>query len=482
VIQSPLISNIGGYINGQWAQSASGESMPVIDRATGEHLADVPCMGEAEAQKAVEAAVAALNVRASAQQRREWLLALHQVLLDNKEELARIITLEHGKPLKESRVEVEYAAGFQRFFADQLDRLEPETLPGAIRDCQWVVHRRPVGVAGLITPWNFPLAMLAKKIAPALAAGCSIVVKPASITPLITVALAELIDRLNLPAGKFNLVLGHPKPIAKVLCSHPAVRLISFTGSTEIGKQLIHDTSPYVKRLSLELGGNAPFIVFEDADIDDAATQLIANKFRAGGQTCVCANRVYVHRRIEQPFIEAVVERVRKLRVGNGLDPTTDIGPLINRAAFDKVAAHVADAISHGANRLAGDDPAPPRQDWGAFYPPTVLTNIRPEMRICREETFGPVLPIATFDNEDTVVDEANGTPYGLAAYIFTRDAGRADRVVPQMRFGHVGLNTGSGPTPEAPFGGMKQSGFGREGGFEGLLEFCETQTVAAGG
>jgi succinate-semialdehyde dehydrogenase/glutarate-semialdehyde dehydrogenase len=202
VIQSPLISNIGGYINGQWAQSASGESMPVIDRATGEHLADVPCMGEAEAQKAVEAAVAALNVRASAQQRREWLLALHQVLLDNKEELARIITLEHGKPLKESRVEVEYAAGFQRFFADQLDRLEPETLPGAIRDCQWVVHRRPVGVAGLITPWNFPLAMLAKKIAPALAAGCSIVVKPASITPLITVALAELIDRLNLPAGQ----------------------------------------------------------------------------------------------------------------------------------------------------------------------------------------------------------------------------------------------------------------------------------------
>lgn len=479
MIESPLITRIGGYINGRWTQAASGETTIVLNRATGEHLAEVPCMGEEEALSAVEAADLALRITASPEQRRDWLLALHESLLANKEELARIITLEHGKPRNESSVEVEYAAGFLRFFAQQLARLEPEILPEPIRNCRWAIHHRPAGVAGLITPWNFPLAMLAKKIAPALATGCSVVVKPASITPLITVVLAGLIDQIELPAGKFNLVLGRPGPIGQVLCSHPAVRLISFTGSTEIGRLLIQNTAPHVKRLSMELGGNAPFIVFEDADLEATADQLVANKFRAGGQTCVCANRVFVQQNIVDSFTNAVAERVRKLRVGDGMDPETDIGPLINRDAFDKVVDHVRDALDHGAKRVVGDDPPRPEHDWGVFYPPTVLTGIQSNMRISREETFGPVVPIATFAAEETVVEQANDTPYGLAAYVFTRDQQRAERVIPQLRFGHIGLNTGTGPTPEAPFGGMKQSGFGREGGVEGLLEFCETQSVA---
>jgi succinate-semialdehyde dehydrogenase/glutarate-semialdehyde dehydrogenase len=324
--------------------------------------------------------------------------------------------------------------------------------------------------------------MLAKKIAPALAAACSVVLKPASITPLITIALSELFERIGLPPGQFNLVIGRAGPIAKVLCSHPAVRLISFTGSTEVGSELIRNTAPHVKRLSMELGGNAPFIVFEDADLAAAADQLMGNKFRAGGQTCVCANRVYVHERIAAEFTDAMADRVRKLRVGDGLDPATDIGPLINRDAFDKVREHVQDALARGAKRVVGDDPPRPQHDWGAFFPPTLLTGIEPNMRITQEETFGPVLPLATFKDEESVIEAANSTPFGLAAYVFTRDAERANRVLPQVRFGHVGLNTGTGPTPEAPFGGMKQSGFGREGGVEGLLEFCETQTVAAAG
>jgi succinate-semialdehyde dehydrogenase/glutarate-semialdehyde dehydrogenase len=438
-------------------------------------------MGEAETHAAVDAAARALKSTTSRPQRHEWLMALHQSLLSQKRELARIITLEQGKPLKEATVEVEYAASFFYFFAQQLDRLEPRRLPEAIRNCRWTIHHRPLGVAGLITPWNFPLAMLAKKIAPALATGCSVVVKPASITPLVTVALAGLIDKMNLPAGQFNLVLGRPAPIAQVLCSHPAVRLISFTGSTEVGKQLVYNTAPHIKRLSMELGGNAPFIIFEDADIEEAANQLVANKFRAGGQTCVCANRVYVHERIADTFARAVAARVRRLKVGDGIAPDIDVGPLINRAAFDKVSEHVHDALAQGAKRIVGDDRPRPEHDWGAFYSPTVLVGIGPSMLITREETFGPVLPMSIFQSEDAVIEQANATPYGLAAYLFTRDQARSSRIIPELRFGHVGLNTGTGPTAEAPFGGMKQSGFGREGGIEGLLEFCETQTVATG-
>jgi succinate-semialdehyde dehydrogenase/glutarate-semialdehyde dehydrogenase len=343
---------------------------------------------------------------------------------------------------------------------------------------QWTVHHRPAGVVGLITPWNFPLAMIAKKLAPALASGCTAVVKPAANTPLTCVAVWHLLQRLELPPGRLNLVIGRPAPIGEVLCSHPAVRLISFTGSTEVGKLLIEKTAPYVKRLAMELGGNAPFIVMDDADINTAADALMANKFRCAGQTCVCANRVYVQRNVAGPFIEAIAGRVQRLRVGNGMDPDTDIGPLINRDGFEKVDQHVKDALRRGAKRVVGTDRPAPTHEWGAFYSPTVLTDTTADMLVSRDETFGPVVAIGLFDTEVQAVELANGTPYGLAAYMFTRDTARGQRMAAQLRFGHMGLNTGTGPAPEAPFGGMKESGFGREGGLEGLLEFCEAQTV----
>jgi len=288
-------------------------------------------------------------------------------------------------------------------------------------------------------------------------------------------------EGLQAPPGQFNLVIGHAAPIGDVFCAYPAVRLISFTGSTEVGKLLAEKTAPHLKRLALELGGNAPFIVFDDADIESAAAALIANKFRCAGQTCVCTNRVYVHQRIAGPFVEAVRERASKLKVGNGMDPDTDIGPLINRAGFDKVSRHVNDALSQGAERVLGTDPPAPPGEWGCFYPPTILTNVTPQMLPFREETFGPVIAVATFESEDDAIAQANGTPYGLASYLFTRDPERAQRVRTALCFGHVGINTGAGPTPEAPFGGMKESGYGREGGLDGLFEFCETQTSPRG-
>lgn len=479
MIASPLLEHFGGYVDGQWIVTAPGGTFAVRNPATGEQLASLPCLAGEETTRAVAAAEKALQTPVSPGQRKAWLLAIHDGLLQQKQDFARIITLEHGKPLKESLTEVEYTAGFFRFFAEQIHRLEPESLPGAVTAMRWTVHHRPAGVAGLITPWNFPLAMIGKKVAPALAAGCAVIVKPAAQAPLSTMALTHVAERAGISSGRLNLIVGPSTPIGDVLCRHPAVRVISFTGSTEVGQQLIAKTASHVKRLALELGGNAPFIVFEDADLNVAVDALLANKFRAGGQTCVCTNRVYVHRQIAEAFTSAVAERVRKLRVGNGLDPQTDIGPLINRDAFDKVAAHVRDALARGARRVVGSDPPRPKDDWGAFYPPTLLTDVTPEMLVCREETFGPVVAMMTFADEPSVIEAANSTPYGLAAYVFTKDAARAGRVIARLSFGHVGLNTGASPRPEAPFGGMKQSGFGREGGWEGLLEFCETQVVA---
>ena len=479
MIPADLLKHAGGYIGGQWVCESAGGTFDVVNPATGEVLASLPNMGEVETNAAIEACERALRAAPAPSDRRNWLMAIHDRMLERKHDLGRLITLEHGKPLKEGMAEVEYTAGFFRFFAEQIDRLGAEPLPGRMRNCRWTIHHRPAGVVGLITPWNFPMAMIGKKVAPALAAGCAAVVKPAREAPLSTLALCSLAEEVGVPAGRFNVVVGQAGPIGAALCRHPAVRLISFTGSTEVGRLLIANTAPHIKKLAMELGGNAPFLVFADADLEAAVAALMANKFRAGGQTCVCTNRVYVHRSIARPFTDAVVARVRALRIGNGLDADTDIGPLINRDAFDKVAAHVRDALARGATRLVGGDPPRPSADWGAFYPPTVLTGITPDMLVCREETFGPVVAIGEFDDEDRVVEDANGTCYGLAAYVFTRDAARAERILPRLHFGHVGLNTGTGPTPEAPFGGMKQSGFGREGGLEGLLEFCDTQVVA---
>ncbi|HOB76384.1 MAG TPA: NAD-dependent succinate-semialdehyde dehydrogenase [Phycisphaerae bacterium] len=526
MLASAFLPQTCGFIAGRWVPDSAADRAPIINPATGELLAEVPVMGPAEAVAAVEAADRFLAAGTTLEQRRGWLTAMAEQILAARHELGRIITLEHGKPLKEGIGEVEYSAGFFQTCAESLDHLRPHALPQTVRGCRWTVHHRPAGVAGLITPWNFPLAMLAKKLSAAIGAGCGIVIKPASQTPLSAIAAVAIAERVGVPAGMVNLVIGPASPIGQVFCEHPAVRIISFTGSTEVGKKLMAAVAPHVKRLALELGGNAPFIVFEDADIEAAANHLIANKFRAGGQTCVCANRVYVHRRIHDAFVDAVAERVRKLKVGNGLEPDTDIGPLINRDAFDKVAAHVQDAVQRGARLIVGGQARRPEQDWGAFYPPTVLTGITPEMLVCREETFGPVIAVSCFDDEgdeetclphrrdagakreggqdarppigeqevcppmgrggrsaeEAVIEAANSTPYGLAAYVFTGDAARAERVAARLAFGHVGVNTGSGPTPEAPFGGMKQSGFGREGGVEGLLEFTEPQTVATAG
>lgn len=477
MIESPLIERSGGFIAGQWVGAESGATLPVHNPATGEHLADVPNMGAAETNAAIESASAALNAESPLEERAQWLSRIHELLLAHKQEMGRIITLEQGKPLKESIAEVEYAAGFFGFCARHVAEMAPHVLSEPSRNLRWTIHHRPAGVAALITPWNFPLAMLAKKLAGALGAGCAIVAKPAELTPLTAIAFWNLAQRAGLPPRQLNLVIGHAAPIGETLCSHPAVRIISFTGSTEVGKLLAHQAAPHVKRLALELGGNAPFVVFDDAEMTGTVDALIANKFRCAGQTCVCANRVYVQSGIANRFIEAVAERVRALRVGNGLDAETEIGPLINRAAFEKVTRHVQDAMDRGAKRLVGIDFA--NEGGAAFYPPTVLTGVTPEMLLSREETFGPVVAIGTFDTEEEALELANGTPYGLAAYLFTSDPVRANRMVSRLVFGHIGVNTGMGPTPEAPFGGMKQSGFGREGGLEGLLEFCDAQTVA---
>ena len=480
MIESPLLPECGGYIDGAWLTSGSGGTLDVVNPATGSVLGVIPKMGTAEAMHAVEASGKGLDATASVRQRRDWLTAIRDQLLEHQRELGRIITLEQGKPLAEAQAEVAYAAGFFGFFAEQGAHLEPSELPEPVRGCRWTIHHRPAGVAALITPWNFPLAMLAKKLAPALMAGCTVVAKPAKLTPLTAMAFWHLADQVGVAPGLLNLVVGDHGPIGEVLCTDPAVRILSFTGSTEVGRHLIARTAPHVKRLAMELGGNAPFIVFDDADLASAAGALIANKFRAGGQTCVCTNRVYVDARVADAFTERVADRVSKLRVGDGMDADVDVGPLINRDGFDKVAAHVGDALTKGAERVVGSDPPRPTHDWGAFYPPTVLTGVKPQMLLCRAETFGPVVAISTFTSEAEVLAVANETIYGLAAYVCTRDAARAERVIAGLRFGHIGLNTSTGPTPEAPFGGMKQSGFGREGGVEGLLEFCETQVVAS--
>ena len=481
MIESPLLDKFQGYIAGHWVGADDGGTLPVVNPATGEPLANVPKMGAAETIRAVEAADSTLSNPPSAETRRGWLNGLGDMLLENKVELGRIITLEHGKPLAEGIGEVEYAATFFHYFAGQLHHLADEPLPGEVRGCRWTIAHRPAGVAGLIVPWNFPMGMVAKKLAAAMGAGCPVVMKPAGATPLSAVVLCVLAERLGVDPGRVNLVIGQSGPIGNVLCSHPAVGVISFTGSTEVGRLLIAQTAPHIKKLALELGGNAPFIGVDDADLEVASDELIGNKFRSGGQTCVCTNRVLVHENVTDRFLDVLAPKVEALKVGNGMDADVKIGPLVNRDGFDKVAEHVADAIAKGAVRVVGNDPPRPDGDWGAFYPPTLLRGVTCDMRVCREETFGPVIAVATFTDDDEVVAAANDTEYGLAAYVFSGDVERGESVAARLRSGHVGLNTGCGPAAHAPFGGMKQSGIGREGGVDGLLEFCETQVIAAG-
>jgi len=479
-IESPLLPHIQSYVGGRWVDADSDARVAVYDPATGALLAQVPSLSRTQVEEAVEVARRALHPTPSFADRKRWLAGIADALKKNAKELGRIVTLEHGKPWKEGQAEVEYAAGFFRFCADNLDAIAPRKLDNVARGGTWVVQKRPAGVVGLISPWNFPIAMIAKKLSTAIAAGCPSLTKPASKTPLSMIALFTLMDReLDMPPGYVNLVMGSSSTIGKVLCEHPHVPVISFTGSTEVGKQLIDMTKDRVKRLSLELGGNAPYVVFADADLSAAADHLIANKFRGAGQTCVCTNRVLVQREVAEEFARLVAERTAKLKVGNGLEPDTDIGPLIDRAGWEKVRDHVADALAHGAEKVYGPEPREPEGDVKAFFPPTVLRKVTPAMACWREETFGPLVPLVDFATEEEAIELANNTQYGLASYVFTRDDARAERVIERLQFGHVGWNTGTGPTPEAPFGGVKESGYGREGGIEGLHEFIEVQTVA---
>lgn len=475
MFSSPLLPTLGGYWDGRFQTTPACPSFDVIDPATGNVLATLAEQGAEQAEAALSSARKALVPHPVAERRR-WLTEFAAHLREHAADVAAILTAENGKPLAESEGEVRYAAGFFEDAVRHLDHLEPTTLELTPKDHRWRVFHRPSGVAALITPWNFPIGMLAKKLAGALAADCPVVIKPSELTPLTCIAAFTLLDRIGLPAGMVNLVIGDAPAIGAVWCESKAVRVLSFTGSTGVGRKLAAQCAPSLKRLSMELGGNAPFVVFADADLDATVRHLMANKFRCAGQTCVCSNRVLVESRVHDAFVEKLAVEVAALRVGPGSAPGTEIGPLIERRAWDKVHELVADGVANGAKVVVGtlrDAPQGP----GNFFEPLVLVDVLPTMRLAQEEIFGPVVAIGRFEDEAEAVELANDTEYGLAAYVFSEDSDRLDRVAAQLHFGHVGLNSGTGPTPEAPFGGMQQSGMGREGGLEGVLEFIELQT-----
>ena len=473
-LTDPKLLRTQAYVGGRWADADSGATCAVLNPATGERLGTVPEMGAVETRRAIEAARAAFAGWAgrTAKERAGILRRWYELMMQHQEDLARLMTAEQGKPLSEARGEIAYAASFIEWFAEEGKRLYGELIPGHQVDKRLMVMRQPVGVVGAITPWNFPAAMITRKAAPALAAGCTFVCKPAIQTPYSALALAELAERAGLPPGVFNIVTAEDAPaIGAELTGNPLVRKLSFTGSTAVGKKLMAQCAGTVKKLSLELGGNAPFIVFEDADLDAAVRGAIASKYRNSGQTCVCANRLLVQAGIYDAFAARLVEAVAKLRVGDGLKGPTDQGPLIDARALQKVERHIEDAVAKGARIAHGGRPHPL---GGTFFEPTVLTGVRSGMLIAREETFGPLAPLFRFESEQDAVRLANDTEFGLAAYFYTRDLARAWRVAEALEYGIVGLNTGIISTELAPFGGVKESGIGREGSRHGILEYTE--------
>jgi succinate-semialdehyde dehydrogenase / glutarate-semialdehyde dehydrogenase len=469
------------YVNGAWADAPGGATLPVHNPATGSTLGTVPAFDAASTEKAVAAAHAAFPDWAAktAKERAVLLKRWNDLVLQNAADLATLMTAEQGKPLAESKGEIAYAASFIEWFAEEAKRVYGDVIPGHQADKRILVLRQPVGVVAAITPWNFPAAMITRKVAPALAAGCTAVVKPATQTPYSALALAELAHRAGIPAGVLNVVTGPAREIGGVLTGDARVRKLSFTGSTEIGKLLMAQCAKTMKKVSLELGGNAPFIVFEDADLDAAIAGAIASKYRNTGQTCVCANRLLVHEGVYEAFAAKLVAAVRKLRVGDGLAGETEQGPLIDAAALRKVEEHVADATSKGAKVAIGGHR---HALGGTFYEPTVLTGVTSAMAVAREETFGPVAPLFRFSTEQEAIAMANDTEFGLAAYLYTRDLARSWRVSEALEYGIVGLNTGLISTEVAPFGGVKESGTGREGSKYGILDYTELKYVCVGG
>ncbi len=465
-------------INGKWLNDTP--TFPVFNPATGEEIGQVADGTEQDAARAIDAASAALPawMNETAYARSAVLYRAHQLMLEQQRELAELMTREQGKPLKASMNEVKYAADFLLWFAEEAKRVYGETIPSARPDQRFLVPKQAVGVVAAVTPWNYPISMLTRKLGPALAAGCTVVLKPAESTPLCAIAVFKILEEAGLPAGVANLVTASdPKPIGEVFCTHPAVRKLTFTGSTAVGKHLAQACAPQLKRVSMELGGHAPFIVYDDADPVHAAKGVSLVKFLNTGQACISPNRIFVQRRILDPFLETLQTRVGDMQAGDGMDPVNSIGPLINEAAIDKVDRQVQDAVSHGATLLAGGSRLTEGGlDRGCFYGATLLSDVTPEMLIYREETFGPVAAVVPFDDEDDVIAMANDTDYGLAAYVYTQNLARALRTFEQLQFGIIGINDINPTSAAAPFGGMKESGLGREGAREGIEEYLETK------
>ncbi|BDE68969.1 MULTISPECIES: NAD-dependent succinate-semialdehyde dehydrogenase [Delftia] len=467
-------------IDGQWLAADDGSRIDVHNPATGEAVGHVPRMGEAETQRAIAAAERAFALwkQQTAEARARLLHRWFELMMENQEDLALIMTSEQGKPLAESRGEIAYAASYVQWFAEEARRIYGSTVPAPWADKRIIVTKEPVGVCAAITPWNFPAAMITRKVAPALAAGCTIIVKPAQQTPLSALAMAELAQRAGIPEGVFSVITGSSRAIGGVLTASMAVRKLTFTGSTEVGRVLAEQCAPTLKKMSLELGGNAPFIVFDDADLDAAVEGAMASKYRNTGQTCVCANRLLVQDGVYDAFMARLKVAVQALKVGNGLEAGVGQGPLIDQAAVDKVEELVADAVKNGAEVVLGGKR---HALGGTFYEPTILANATDRMRIAREEVFGPVAPVFRFKTEEEAIRMANDTEYGLAAYFYARDVGRVWRVGEALEYGMVGINSGIISTAVAPFGGVKQSGMGREGGAAGIEEYLSTKYLCMG-
>ncbi|WP_282342431.1 NADP-dependent succinate-semialdehyde dehydrogenase [Pseudomonas sp. PS02288] len=481
-LNDPALLRQQAYLNGEWCEADAGERTEILNPADASPVGAVPNMGGAETRRAILAAQAAQPAwrKLTAKERSLKLRRWGELMLENQEDLARIMTAEQGKPLSEARGEVLYAASFLEWFGEEAKRVYGDTIPGHQPDKRIIVTKEPVGVTAAITPWNFPAAMITRKVGPALAAGCAMVLKPAPQTPFSALALAELAQRAGIPAGLFSVITAdaqRSREVGAELCANPIVRKLSFTGSTGVGIKLMEQCAPTLKKLSLELGGNAPFIVFDDADLDAAVEGAMISKYRNAGQTCVCANRIYVQAGVYDAFAEKLAAAVSRLVVGDGTREGVTTGPLIDANAVAKVQRHLADATAKGARILAGG-----KALGGNFFEPTILTGVTAQMDVAREETFGPLAPLFRFDDEADVVRQANDTEFGLAAYFYARDLSRVFRVAEALEYGMVGINTGLISTEVAPFGGMKSSGLGREGSRYGLDEYLEIKYLCLGG